>query len=196
VEKREIDLIVAGSHGRHGIQKLLSPSVEESIARAAACPVLLIGPEVATAPEAEVRIHRILHPTGFHPHSRRAMDYAFALAQANGAELYLLHVADDVWKEPLSTRMTPESFCRLRLLENGYPQRAEGVEPKFLVEFGPPETLILETAQKWGVQLIVAGVSRTAHPGLSSHLPGPLSYDIASHAPCPVLAVRNEAHAS
>jgi nucleotide-binding universal stress UspA family protein len=190
VREHAIDLIVAGSHGRHGIQKLLYPSIDEAIARDVACPALLIGPQTAVRPEAEVRIARIVLATDFQPHSRPVMDYAYSLAAAYEAELYLLHVADDVWKEPLSTRMTPEAFCRVRLLENGLPERAHGVEPKFLVEFGSPELLILEAAQRVGAELIVAGLPVTAHPGWSSHLPGPLAYDLASHAHCPVLAVR------
>jgi nucleotide-binding universal stress UspA family protein len=196
VRENQIDMIVAGSHGRHGVRKLLSPSIDEAIARGVACPVLLVGPEVTVPPEAEVRIARILLATDFQSKSKPVMDYAYSLAAAYKAEIYVLHVADDVWREPLSTRMTAEAFCRMRLLEKGLPEHAHGIEPKFLVEFGSPESLILETAQKIGAQLIVAGLPATAHAGLSSHLPGPMAYDVASHAVCPVLAIGNAADAS
>lgn len=191
VEEQEIDLIVTGSHGRHGIQKLVSASIDEAIARAAHCPVLLVGPEVVIAPEEEARIERILHPIHFHPQSKRVLDFAFALAHAYGASLDLLHVADDAWKEPLATRMTPEAFCRTQLMENGLQQSEYGVEPEFLVEFGPPEDLTLEVARRREIQLIVVGVPVSVHPHLASHLPGPLAYDVASHSACPVLAVRS-----
>jgi nucleotide-binding universal stress UspA family protein len=192
VQAEAIDLIVAGSGGRHGLQKLFAPPVDEEIARAAACPVLLVGPEVAVQPEAEVRVHRILYPTELRPSSRSAMEFACALARIYEAELYILHVAENIWREPLSTRMTPEAFCRMRLLESGLPESALGVEPHFLVDFGPAENLILETAQKHAAQLIVIGVPGAAHPELISHFPGPLAYDVASHSRCPVLAVRSE----
>ena len=193
VDKHSIDLIVAGSHGRHGIHKLLSPSMDESIARAAACPALLIGPAAAIEPEAEVHLKQMLLATDFSPESRRAVEYAYTLAKAYGAKLYVFHVAEDVWSEPLSTRMSANAFCRMRLLEIGWPQSEQGIEPEFLVEFGPSETLILEAAAKHGVELIVVGVPRTTHPHLSSHLPGPLAYNLASHSRCPVLAVRSAA---
>jgi nucleotide-binding universal stress UspA family protein len=193
VDKHSIDLIVAGSHGRHGIHKLLSPPVDEAIARAAACPALLIGPEASIEPAAEVHLKHMLLATDFSPASRRAMDYAYALTKAYGSRLYVFHVAEDIWSEPLSTRMSADAFCRMRFLEIGWPQGEEGIEPEFLVEFGPSETLILETAKKHGVELIVVGVPRTAHPHLSSHLPGPLAYNLASHSHCPVLAVRGTA---
>lgn len=189
VDEHSIELIVAGSHGRHGLHKLLAPSMDEAIARAAACPALLIGPEAAIQPEAEVHLERILCATDFSSHSRRAMDYAYALAKAHGAHLYILHVAEDVWNEPLSTRMSADAFCRMRFFENDLPQSPEDIDAEFLVEFGPPETLILEAAEKNGVQLIAVAVPRTSHPHLSSRLPGPLAYNLASHAFCPVLAV-------
>jgi nucleotide-binding universal stress UspA family protein len=189
VRDQKIDLIVAGSEGRHGVQKLLSPSTDEAIMEDVSCPVLLVGPEVTVRPETELHMDCILLTTDFQQKSRIVADYAYSFAAAYAAQLYILHVADDAWREPLATRMTPEAFCRMRLLECQLPEHAHGIEPKFLVEFGSPETLILETARKIGAQLIVAGVPRTAHPGLLSHLPGPLAYDVASHANCPVLAV-------
>ena len=193
VRELKIDLIIAGSHGRHGVQKLLAPSTDEAISREALCPVLLVGPHVTLAPEEEMNLRSILLATDFEPHSKTVMQSAYAFAAAYGAQLHILHVADDVWREPLSTRLTPEAFCRMKLLEHGLPEHSSDIEPVFLVEFGSPESLILETAQRIGAELIVAGVPATAHANLLSHLPGPLAYDIASHAACPVLAVLNAA---
>ncbi|HEX6771762.1 MAG TPA: universal stress protein [Acidobacteriaceae bacterium] len=51
VDQNSIDLVVTGSHGRHGTYKLLSPSADQAITRVAACPALLIGPKAATEPE-------------------------------------------------------------------------------------------------------------------------------------------------
>jgi nucleotide-binding universal stress UspA family protein len=189
--RERIDLIVAGSHGWHGIQKLIAAPVDQKIAATAPCPVLLVGPEVTVAPEAEARIERILFATDLETTSRPALDYAYALARAYSAQLTLLHVAEDVWREPRSTRMSPEAFCRMRMLENGLPQHEPDIDLRFQVDFGPRESLTVEAAQNWDVQLIVMGVPSAAHPALASHLPGPLVYDIASHARCPVLAVRN-----
>lgn len=185
------DMIVAGSHGRHGIQKLLAPAVEEEIAIASLCPVLLVGPEVSVSPESEAHIRRVLYATDLEKKSKPALEYAYALARACSARLLLLHVADDVWREPLSTRMSAEGFCRMRMLKSGLPEHEPGVEVEFQVEFGECEQMILEVAQGRDAQLIVMGISAAAHPELKSHLPGPLAYDVATHAACPVLAVRS-----
>lgn len=41
--ENEIDLVVAGTHGRTGVRKLLLGSVVEAICRVATCPVLTVG---------------------------------------------------------------------------------------------------------------------------------------------------------
>jgi nucleotide-binding universal stress UspA family protein len=191
VESEHVDLIVAGSHGRHGPQKLIFPAVEESIARAAACPVLLVGPHVVIEPAAETHIERILHPCDFRAYSGPGLKYSYALAHAYGADLYLLHITENAWDEPLATRVTPEAFLRTRLLEHEMPSHPPGIRLHFQVEFGPPESLILEAADAHDPQLIVMGVPGTSHPELWAHFPGSLVYDVASHALCPVLAVHH-----
>jgi nucleotide-binding universal stress UspA family protein len=191
VERHGIDLIVTGTHGKHGLQKLLSGSIAEEILRLASLPVLAIGPEVAVEPQTEVRVERILYVTDFSPRSERAMLYAYALAKAYRAHLYFLHVIEDVWREPTSTKMPAEVFCHLQLQEKGLPEREEGVEPEFLVEFGSAEAQTLEVAERRQIQLMVLNVpGGTTHPALAAHLPGPVAYNIVSHARCPVLGVR------
>jgi nucleotide-binding universal stress UspA family protein len=118
------------------------------------------------------------------------MRYAYALAKQYGAHLYFLHVVQDAWSEPISTRVSATSFCRLRLHEEGLSEITNEIEAEFLVEFGSAEELTLETARKREVQLVVLSVPGTTHPALSTHLPGPVAYNIVSHAPCPVLGVR------
>jgi len=189
VEEQNIDLIVTGTHGKHGLEKLLSGSMAEEIFRLASIPVLAIGPEVIIDPQVEVRINRILYATDFSPESRRAMRYAYALAAEYGAHLYCLHVVEDVWQEPFSTRVSADTFCRGQIHEKGFSDIEEDVQPEFLVEFGMAEQLTLEVARNREIQLLVLSVPGTGHPVLSAHLPGPTAYNIVSHAACPVLGV-------
>jgi nucleotide-binding universal stress UspA family protein len=189
-EEDDIDLIVTGTHGKHGLQKLFSGSMAEEILRIESIPVLAVGPEVVVDPHAEVNIRHILYATDFLPESKRAMRYAYALAKQYGAHLYFLHVVEDVWREPFSTRVSAEAFCRVQLHDRGFSDIEEGIQPEFLVEFGMAEQLTLEVAENRDVQLMVLSVPGTTHPALSAHLPGPIAYNIVSHARCPVLGVR------
>jgi nucleotide-binding universal stress UspA family protein len=189
-EEDNIDLIVTGTHGKHGLQKLFTGSMAEEILRIASIPVLAVGPEVVVDPQAEVNIRHILYATDFLPESKRAMRYAYALAKQYGAHLYFLHVVEDVWREPFSTRVPAGAFCRVQLQEKGFSDIEESVDPEFLVEFGMAEELTLEVVKNRDVQLMVLSVPGTTHPALSAHLPGPIAYNIVSHARCPVLGVR------
>jgi nucleotide-binding universal stress UspA family protein len=188
-EKHEINLIVVGTHGRRGVEKVLLGSIAEEILRCAQHPVLMVGPESSVAPETEARLRRILYATDFSPESEPAMHYACSLAKEYKAALFFLHVAEDVWKEPLSTRMQAGDFFRLRLMEKHWVLE-EGVAPEFHVEFGLPAEFILDTAGKLQIELIVLGVRGTRYPRVAAHLPGPTAYDVVSRARCPVLVIR------
>ncbi len=191
-EKYKINLIVIGNHGRRSVEKLLLGSIAEQIMRRAQVPVLMVGPRSSVAPETKARPRRILYATDFCPESEPAMHYACALAKEYDAALFFLHVAEDVWKEPLSTRMQAADFFRLRLMEKQWVLE-QGVTPEFRVEFNPVRAeCILEIAGKLQIELIVLGVRGTRYPHMAAHLPGPTAYDVVSHARCPVLVVRGK----
>ena len=70
--KHGVDLIVAGTHGRTGVRKLLLGSVAEEIFRLAPCPVLTVGPKVIQEVPAESELRHILYATDFTPTAERA----------------------------------------------------------------------------------------------------------------------------
>ena len=190
VQQRNPGLIVLGMHGRHGLEKLLLGSLAEEILRLASVPVLVICPEVAVAPEAEVHVNHIVHLVDFSQSSRRALDYAALLARQWNARLTLLHITEGIWNAPRATHMPAAEYLRLRLREQGWLGDLEGLSVDFVVEFGSAEDRVLQAARSVGAGLIVLSLPNGDYPEVSSHLPGPLAYNIASHACCPVLVVR------
>lgn len=111
------DLIVMGTHGRHGAPPHLVGSVAERVTRLSPCPVLLLrGPAVPEAwvvhperlPEelpswaaegwasggAAPSFRRVLAALDGRASGWRALGQAAGLARALGAQLYLLHVID------------------------------------------------------------------------------------------------------
>lgn len=191
LHRRNPGLLVLGMHGRHGLEKLLLGSLTEEILRLATVPVLVVCPEVAVAPEAEIHLHRILHLINFHPEGRRALGYAVLLARQWKARLTLLHVTEGIWNVPRATHMSGPDFLRLRLREQDWLRDLAGLPLECLVEFGSSEDRVLQAARSTGAELIVLGIPDGHHPELASHLPGPIAYNIASHAPCPVLVIRS-----
>jgi nucleotide-binding universal stress UspA family protein len=194
IAKHHIDLIVLGTHGRTGTQKLLMGSVAEEIFRRSSVPVLTIGPHVRTSTHSP-RFYRVLFATNFTSHSVPAASYAVSLAQENQARLILLHVMRK--REP--SNAAEESQFEMSVAEaihqlyETVPKSVElGVSPEVAVEFGEPSERILEAARQRGADLIVMGVQDAAgHLGAATHLERAIAHKVVAHARCPVLTVRS-----
>jgi nucleotide-binding universal stress UspA family protein len=186
VGRHAIDLIVLGSHGKHGLKKLVLGSAAEQIFRHADCPVLTVGPKVVAPGPGEVAFKHILFATDFSAGSLRALPYAVSLAEENQARLALLHVTPLV-PEQHRARVIASAAQRLHEL---IPAEAENWCQAAPVEsFEFPTEGILHVAETEKADLIVMGVHRRA-PRTSSHLPWAIAYEVVSHAHCPVLTVR------
>lgn len=85
------DLIVVGTHGRKGLQRLLLGSTAESVVRGALVPVL-----VARGPVRPVR--SVLAPVNFTPYSDYGFSFAAGAAAVLSAKVTALHVTGDpIW---------------------------------------------------------------------------------------------------
>src|SRR5262249_4176467 len=89
VGEEAIDLIVMGTHGRAGPQRLLLGSVADRVVRQASCPVMTV--RAGMAPRGSA-IRRLCYATDFSPTARAACPWVVALAEATGASVDLMHV--------------------------------------------------------------------------------------------------------
>jgi nucleotide-binding universal stress UspA family protein len=192
LKEREADLIVLGTHGRTGAQKLLLGSSAEEVFRRARVPVLTIGPAVKTSAHSGGKFRCVLFATDFNVVSTVAAPYAISLAQENQARLILLHVLPRP-RPGKAARLADLSVAEaMHQLEILVPQDAElwcRVEPT--VNHGVPGREILATAERCGADLIVLGVrGMDTLTGVATRLERAIAYDVVAHAPCPVLTVR------
>ena len=194
VRKYEIDLIVIGTGGRKGLQKLLLGSVAEEVFRNAECPVLTVGPHAARWPD-DGKPQRILYATDFGPESVHGLPYAISLAEENRARLTLLHVAPETGvalpepepgTQPLldPAEVAASTERQLRALVPYGTQLWH--DPEYMVEFGPAAETIVKIAAGMA-DMIVLGVKRPA--ALMKHLGAGVAYKVACEATCPVLSV-------
>jgi nucleotide-binding universal stress UspA family protein len=201
VRELEIDLVIAGTHGRTGLGRLIMGSVAEEILRLAPCPVLTVGPNVIGAavrnmahydrglPPPPVAIRDILYATDFKQPSNEAITLAVSLAREFHAHLSLLHVIDD-YGDHMSENPGPVDIA-LRMLQELIPANT-GLQhaPEVLAQFGMPAEAILQTAAERETDLVVLGARPANSPRAATHFNGGVAHRIIVGANCPVLTVR------
>jgi len=185
---KHIDLIVIGTHGYGGTDKLLLGSTAEKVIRHATCPVLTRGPH-APAPASSDKFEHILYATDFFSGSSRALIYAVALAEEDRSDLTLLHVIESKpgsQDELLRWRYQDREHLSRMLPPDAHLAR----QPEFDVERGVPHEEILRLAEIKGADLIVMG----SHFGgrVATHVPWSTLHHVLSLARCPVLTVLGE----
>lgn len=192
VREKKIDLIVVGTHGRKGFQKMILGSIAEEIYRKTACPVLAIGPEIPANPESEMSPRRILLATDLRDESHRACDYAVAMALRLASELILLHVIEDHQVSDFG-RAEQQRLAALARMEGLIPKEVSlASEPKMIVFRGRASEEISQAAREYEGDLIVIGL----HAGerVAGYLRGTVAYRVVCQAPCPVLTVPAAIH--
>lgn len=179
------DLVVVGSHGAHGLEKLAFGSVAESVLRRVPCPVLVIGPHCH---ENLASIESIVFATDLEIGAFRPAQYASSIAEEMNARLTLLHVRKPGPKDAAISQ--PDVELRLaHTLRQLLPPDAElWCKPKVRVEAGNASEEVLRAAQSESANLIVIGV-REKSP-LADHSPWSTFSQIIRGASCPVLGIR------
>jgi nucleotide-binding universal stress UspA family protein len=190
------DLIVLGTHGRTGFERLMLGSVTEKVVRKSPCPVLTVPAHAEGMPDQPL-FARILCGVDFSETSDRAVQYALSLAQEAKGRLTLLHVLE--WLPDRSLAEYPQfnleqyrrslvADARARL-EALVPEEARNwCQADTHVATGKPYQEILRMAREDSADLIVMG----NHGGgsLDRMLFGSVTQQLVRQATCPVMTVR------
>ncbi len=185
IQKKEIDLVVLGTHGRRGLGKLMLGSVAEHIFQMAPCPVLSIGPRVRKSWGSEGKLAKILYATDLAGESVKALPHALSLAQVSGAELMLLHVPE------AATSQEHMASLHERLNSLVPTEAKKWCRCDTLVIAGEPADVILRTARQQNVDFIVMGGHRVEGALYAVKVPATTAYRVVSRADRAVLRVRS-----
>jgi nucleotide-binding universal stress UspA family protein len=193
IEKNNTDLVVIGTRGRTGVEKLLLGSVAEEIFRAMPCAVLTVGPRAydSSRPADELRV--ILCATDLSADSLKAAEYAVSLAQEFQSRLVLLHVIAPQQPGDLISAADLKGASEKLLQQVVPPNAQDWCKPEYHVVEGEVAEKILEFATLREPDLIVLGVKQEQGvlPGAASHLPIATAHKVVSRATCPVLTIRH-----
>jgi nucleotide-binding universal stress UspA family protein len=177
IQDKDINLVVLGTHGRGGLGKLLVGSVAEEVFRQAPCPVLTIGPRVASAAPRSFR--KIAFATDLTPESLEHLPFVLDFADEYQAQLVIIHVPGDEYLRSGNVIETIETQMRQLI-----PPRAKC---EYVVDFGDPAYVIRTVAEERDCDLIMMGAH--AAGGGSTHFAGAIAHRILLEAQCPVLTV-------
>ena len=188
------DLIVIGSHGRGGVQRLVLGSVAERVLRLATCPVLTVRRGVRLVRRSRSPFETILCPTDFSAAANKAVAYAKRLAQEADAKLILMTAVE--W--PFGDEVTSGAVAELQksiasnasdALTRLLPRPASnGPRAQAIVAVGKASAAIVKVARARSVDLIVMGVS--GRGALDVAILGSTTHHVIREGAWPVLTVR------
>jgi nucleotide-binding universal stress UspA family protein len=206
------DLIVIGSHGRSGFERLLLGSVTERVVRKSPCPVMVVPPRAADAQgtgliraadaQGPGLIHggrpRILCAIDFSDASLGALEYAMSLAEEADADLTLLHSIEvpPELRQPIPVpadfnidqcHAAAEAECLVHLRELVPPSVRTYCHVETAVREGAAYRQVLRLAAEQTTDLIVMGVHGRGAVDLL--LFGSNTARVIRAATCPVLIV-------
>jgi nucleotide-binding universal stress UspA family protein len=188
------DLLVMGTHGRGGVQRLVLGSVAERVLRLATCPVLTVRCGVSLARRSRSPFRTILCPTDFSGGANRAVAYAKRLAKEADANLIVMNAVKwsfgaAVTSGPVAElRKSLESNAREALVRLLPRPGSERPHAHAVVAFGNASAAIVKIAHARSVDLIVMGVSGRGATDVA--VLGSTTHHVIREGTWPVLTVR------
>jgi nucleotide-binding universal stress UspA family protein len=189
-EVQKANLIVMGSHGLQGTDRIALGSVAEKVLRKASCSVLVVrspehdfvSPGSAQDP---IQLRKLLLCTDFSEYSKTALEHAISIAAENHAELSVLHVLEGV---PASKDLQSVTQPLLARIEQAIAAEARGrctIKP--LVRVGKPYMEIIQEAAEAKTDAVIMGVR--GRNALDLAVFGSTTHRVIQLGPSPVLAV-------
>ena len=199
------DLIITGTHGWTGFDRVMMGSVAERVIHQAPCPVLSVreikdtkgqsstdGPSITTS--ANVPKH-ILLPVDFSDCSLDAYEFVDNLEKNFDASITLIHALeplsyslDFTLSHPLEDRQHRENV-KARITQLVEAMTRQGLTANYVIKSKPASEAIIETVAEIGADLIVMGTH--GRQGLRRLIMGNVAAAILRQSPVPVMTVKS-----
>jgi nucleotide-binding universal stress UspA family protein len=201
VEEWPADLVVAGSHGRHGLPRLFLGSVSQTILLYSKCSTLIARYQRAHEgiPEFDKNILVAIDDT---PHSKSALDWVLNMPWPGDACFSLLSVVPplvDKYSDGIDalnlSKFSGDRVEVKKAAQNFLADSAERLKAKVgaknvtvALREGDPAEVILFDANNWRAGLVVVGSRSRGH--MTRFFLGSVSQEVVLQAPCPVEVVK------
>jgi nucleotide-binding universal stress UspA family protein len=184
-EKKNVGLIVLGTHGYSGVKRLVLGSVAENVMRNATSPVFLVRQKEhefidLTRTDLTPRLEHILCPTKMVTGADTGLQHAVSLAERFRARVTVLYSMEDGLE-------LDESTTKKRLCDLISDSVSTGCSLEPIVRKGNPAEEIISYARQEEVDLIV--VCALHRPFQEGTFFGKTTELVVRHAPVPVLVV-------
>jgi nucleotide-binding universal stress UspA family protein len=195
-EAESADVIVMGTHGRSGFERLMVGSVTETVLRKAPCSVLTVPLSAVPVGTVPVVFRRIVAAVDFSDISMAALREAACLAEEAGARLTVMHVIEvpehlALWIDRVDgighVREWADAAAR-HLRDAVGPGTREYAQVDQRVETGKAYREILRVADEQDADLMVIGAH--GHSVIEQMFVGSTAQHVVRRAGCPVLVVR------
>jgi nucleotide-binding universal stress UspA family protein len=181
VKQTGASLVVMGTEGRTGWDRLRIGSTAETLTRKAPCPVLSVHAGLAgdlPRHAARVRLRRLLLATDFSPYADAALRLLCDLAVKFDASVSVFHA---------SGRSSERKHAELLVAKRIATLRHHQIEAEGLCVVGDTVEAIFAQAAAWRADLIAVGTRQAR--GLSRLTLGSVAEALLKRAGCPVLTV-------
>ncbi len=197
--EHKADLIIMGTHGWTGFNRVVFGSVAERVIQRAPCPVLSIpdrSPKDTTGKASlTIKPRHIVLPIDFSDCSMDAYEYAVQVVKWFETSLTLVcaieppsYSLDFTLTHPLQDKANREKINN-RLQELTTILVEQGLSAQYELVAKPSVEAILEASSEQKADLLIMGTH--ARKGLSRLILGSTTAQVLQHSPCPILTVKS-----
>ena len=187
IQSGKADLLILGTNGYRGMERIGQGSTAEAVLRKAPCPVLTIGPHAAHIMEKNPPTGAVVFATDFNRAGTPAIGFAALFSRLLDAPLRCLHVLPRMVEGATEDEAVP-AIIKVALQHLANEAKSSGQHPVCDIGYGCDVSYgVIEYARQHDAQLIVLGVRQ--NPLHAAHLPAQIAYRIITEASCPVLTI-------
>ena len=181
----DVDLVILGTQGRSGVDRLLLGSVAERVIRTSQIPVVAV--PRSSEPPARPDLDVVLIPTDGSPAAETAADHGLILAERHSASVHVLNVIRSGGALPgvddPARQEAEDAVARVA-------QKATAVDIPVTthVQTGSPVDSITRFIESHGIDLVAMGTA--GRSGVARHLLGSVAASVIRQSEVPVLTAR------